>query len=68
MEHAKDEIFEVRYYEDENRLEVQKKRTSRLKRFIKQNRAFSGILLLTVIMGLMNTVLISNFIMVLSRM
>ena len=68
MEHAKDEIFEVRYYEDENRLEVQKKRTSKLKRFIKQNRAFSRILLLTVIMGLMNTVLISNFIMVLSRM
>ena len=68
MAHAKDEIFEVRYYEEENRLEVQKRKISKIQRFLRQNKAFSGIIFLTILMGFVNTVLISNFVMLLSRM
>ena len=68
MENAKDEIFDIKYNQEENTIEISKEKgTSKIEQFIKQNRLFSIILLLTIILGLINTILISNFVTLLDK-
>lgn len=61
MEYAKDEIFNIRYREDINRLEITKHRTSRILNLLKQNKVIVGLVASAVLISIINTMFIVNF-------
>ena len=65
MEYAKDEIFNIRYREDVNRLEVTKYRTSKILNILKKNKVIVGLVTAAVLISIINTMFIVNFLNVL---
>jgi len=65
MEYAKDEIFNIRYREDLNRLEITKDRTSRILNLLKKNKVIVGLVTAAVFISIINTMFIVNFLNVL---
>ena len=61
MEYAKDEIFNIRYREDINRLEITKDRTSKILNFLKKNKVIAGLVTAAVLISIINTMFIVNF-------
>ena len=68
MEYAKDEIFNIRYIEDINRLEISKDRTSKILNIIKKNKVIVGLVTAAVLISIINTMFIVNFFNVLFTM
>ncbi len=68
MEYAKDEIFNIRYREDINRLEITKDRTSKILNILKQNKVIVGLVITGVLISIINTMFIVNFFNVLFTM
>jgi len=61
MEYAKDEIFNIRYREDINRLEITKDRTSKILNILKKNKVIAGLVTTAVVISIVNTMFIVNF-------
>lgn len=61
MEYAKDEIFNIRYREDINRLEITKNRTSKILNILKKNKVIVGLVITAVLISIANTMFIMNF-------
>ena len=61
MEYAKDEIFNIRYREDINRLEITKDRTSKILNLLKKNKVIVGLVTAAVLISIINTMFIVNF-------
>jgi len=61
MEYAKDEIFNIRYREDINRLEITKDRTSKILNLLKKNKVIVGLVAAAVLVSIINTMFIVNF-------
>lgn len=61
MEYAKDEIFNIRYREDINKLEITKDRTSKILNVLKKNKVITGLVISAVLISIINTMFIVNF-------
>ncbi|MBR6504719.1 MAG: hypothetical protein IKT41_03290 [Clostridia bacterium] len=61
MEYAKDEIFNIRYREDINRLEITKDRTSKILNILKKNKVITVLVIVAVLISIINTMFIVNF-------
>lgn len=61
MEYAKDEIFNIRYREDINRLEISKDRTSKILNIVKKNKVIVGLVTVAIFISIINTLFIVNF-------
>ena len=61
MEYAKDEIFNIRYREDINRLEITKDRTSKILNILKKNKVIVGLVISAIMISIINTMFIVNF-------
>ena len=61
MEYAKDEIFNIRYREDINKLEITKDRTSKILNILKKNKVITGLVISAVLISIINTMFIVNF-------
>jgi len=61
MEYAKDEIFNIRYREDINRLVIPKDRTSKILNILKKNKVIVGLVTVGVLISIVNTMFIVNF-------
>ena len=61
MEYAKDEIFNVRYREDINKLEITRDKTSRILNVLKKNKVITGLVVSAVLISIINTMFIVNF-------
>lgn len=68
MEYAKDDIFEIRYNESQDRLEIGKKSwTSKLKNKIKNHKLFSTIVMVLAVFSIINIIMIYNFMNILQN-
>ena len=65
MEYAKDEIFNIRYRDDINRLEITKDRTSKILNILKKNKVIVGLVTAAILISIINTMFIVNFLNVL---
>jgi len=61
MEYAKDEIFNIRYREDVNRIEITKYRTSKILNILKKNKVIVGLVTAAILISIINTMFIVNF-------
>ena len=68
MEYAKDEIFNIRYREDINKLEITKDRTSKILNVLKKNKVITGLVISAVLISIINTMFIVNFFNVLLKL
>ena len=68
MEYAKDEIFNIRYREDINKLEITKDRTSKILNVLKKNKVITGLVVSAVLISIINTMFIVNFFNVLLKL
>lgn len=66
MEFTKDEIFNIKYCENENVLKLKGK--SWFKKLLKGNNFIKLIVITTVLFGLLNIILIYNFFSILMKM
>lgn len=66
MEFTKDEIFSVKYSEEDNILHLRKEHL--LKRLLKGNNFIKLVVLMTIVFGTLNVVLIYNFFSILMKM
>lgn len=64
MEYAKDEVFDIRYDEDQNRIYVKKQK--RMLELIKKNKFIVSIVVLALTLSIVDSILISQFIRLLS--
>ena len=65
MEYAKDEIFNIIYREDINKLEITNDRTSKILNIMKKNKVIVGLVIAAVLISFINTLFIVNFFSVL---
>lgn len=68
MEYAKDEIFNIRYREDINKLEITKDRTSKILNLLKRNKVIASLVTAAILISIINTMFIVNFFNVLSEL
>jgi len=69
MEYAKDEIFQIRYNNNLNRLEIgNKKWTSRFIKTVKRHKLISIIIIAFIIFSIANVIMIFNFMEILQSM
>lgn len=61
MEYAKDEIFNIRYNEYANRLEIGERKNKGVRNFIKQHKIMSTVICTTAITMVIDCVLIYQF-------
>lgn len=61
MEYAKDEIFNIRYNEYANRLEIGRGKNKGVRNFIKQHKIMSAVICTTAITMVIDCVLIYQF-------
>ncbi|MFR8103915.1 MAG: hypothetical protein ACLU8F_02350 [Clostridia bacterium] len=66
MEYAKDEIFSIEYDEKEDTIRIKRKR--RFLDIIRQNKFIVSIVLLGVVLSIVDSILISNFVKLLSTL
>ena len=64
MEYAKDEVFDIHYDEDQNRIYVKKQK--RMLELIKKNKFIVSIVVLALTLSIVDSILISQFIRLLS--
>ena len=68
MEFAKDDIFDTRYNESQNNIEVGEKRwTSKLKNKIKNHKLFSTVVMVLAVFSIINMIMIYNFFYILQN-
>lgn len=68
MEYAKDDIFEIRYNESQDILEIgEKSWTSKLKNKIKNHKLFSTIVMVLAVFSIINIIMIYNFMNILQN-
>lgn len=68
MEYANDEIFQIKYNKDTDRLECDKKSwTSKFKGKIKENKLLSMVVIAFIIFSVINVIMIYNFINILQN-
>ena len=68
MEYAKDEIFNIRYREDINKLEITRDRTSKILNLLRMNKVITGLVISAVLVSIINTMFIVNFLNVLLKL
>ena len=62
MEFAKDDIFNTKYNESQNNIEVgEKSWTSKLKNKIKNHKLFSTVVMVLAVFSIINMIMIYNF-------
>ena len=54
-------IFNIRYREDINKLEITKDRTSKILNVLKKNKVITGLVISAVLISIINTMFIVNF-------
>lgn len=68
MEYAKDDIFQIRYNESLDKLELGEERwTSKLKNKIKSHKLFSTVVMALIIFSIINMIMIYNFMNILQN-
>ncbi len=68
MEYAKDEIFNIRYNEYANRLEIGGEKKKGIRNFIKQHKFMSGVIAMTIVTMAVDGMLIYEFFFLLSTL
>lgn len=68
MEYAKDEIFNIRYNEYANRLEIGGEKKKGIRNFIKQHKLMSGVIAMTIVTMAVDGMLIYEFFFLLSTL
>lgn len=65
MSYTNDDIFNVKYNKEIDRLEIQKK--SKMKQILKNHKFFATVMALFIVFSLLNVILIYNFLEILKN-
>lgn len=68
MEYTKDEIFNIIYREDIDRLEIARIGTSKILNLLKKNKVIVGLVISAVLISIINTMFIVNFFNILLKL
>lgn len=69
MEYAKDEVFQIRYNTNLNRLQIGSDRwTSRLLKTVRRHKLITTVIITLMIFGVANVIMIYNFMKILQNM